>query len=51
MRMKSSKRYTSDKLQPKDFKLVLIFSPNGPHKTAFGFLILFFFRITIVPCG
>ena len=30
-----SKRYSSYKSQPKAFKLVLTFPPNGPHKTRF----------------
>ncbi len=31
-----SKRYSSYKLQPNAFKLLLNFLPNGPHKTTFG---------------
>ncbi len=45
------KRYSSYKLQPKVFKLVQIFPPNGPHKTSLGYLkfwvsdfLRFFFR-------
>ncbi len=30
-----SKCYSSYKLQPKVFQLVLNFSPNGPHKSTF----------------
>ena len=36
MGAKISKRYSSYKLQPKVFKLVLNFLPDGPHKTMFG---------------
>ncbi len=35
MGAKISKRYSSYKLQPEVLKLVLNFSPNGPHKTTF----------------
>ena len=52
MGVKISKRYYSYKLQPKVFKLVLNFPPNGPHKTTLGifeilsfcFLTFFFFE-------
>ncbi len=36
MGAKISKRYSSYKSQPKVFKRILNFLPNGPHKTTFG---------------
>ncbi len=36
MGVKSLKRYSSYKSQPKVCKLFLNFLPNGPHKTTFG---------------
>ncbi len=42
--VKISERYFSYKSQPKAFKLLLNFYPNGPHKITFGiFEILIFF--------
>ncbi len=50
MGVKISERY-SYKSQPKGFKLLLNFLPNGPHKTAFGIfetlkieILMIFFR-------
>ncbi len=36
MGAKISKCYSSYKSQPKAFKLLLNFLPNGPHKTTLG---------------
>ncbi len=36
MGVKISKRTSSYKFQPKVFKIVLNFPPNGPHKTTLG---------------
>ncbi len=36
MGMKISKCYSTYKLQPKVFKLIMNFPPNGPDKTTFG---------------
>ncbi len=33
----ATQRYSSYKLQPKAFKLLLNFLPNGSHKTTLGF--------------
>ena len=52
-----SKRYSSYKSQPKVFKLLLNFPPNGPHKAMFGifeilsfrFLTIFFSEISNLP--
>ncbi len=56
-----SKRYSSYKYQPKVFKLLLNFLPNGPHKLllwifeslSLRFLTIFFenFKVTIVAYG
>ena len=46
---KVSKRYSFYKSQPRLFKLLLNFLPNGPHKTAFGiFWKLKFWRILFI---
>ena len=53
MGVQISKRYSSYKSQPNDFKLALNFPPNGPPKNAFGiFEILsfdFFSKISNSP--
>ena len=41
MEVKLSKRYSSYKSQPKGFKLVLNFLPNGPHKITLGIFEIF----------
>ncbi len=59
MRAKNSKRYSSYKSQPKDFKLFLNFPPNGPHKMKLGifeilsfrFLTIFFRNVQIHHCS
>ncbi len=45
MEVKISKRYSSYKSQPKVFKLVLIFPPNGPHKNTFGLFEVLSFQV------
>ena len=45
--MKILKRY-SYKWQPKDFKLVLKFPPNGPHKIMLGILEILSFRLLTI---
>ncbi len=58
--MKLSKRYSFYKSQPKVFKLLLNFLPNGPHKKMFGIfeilkieilMIFFLFSLTWDPMG
>ncbi len=62
MGVKIWKRYSSYKLQPKVFKLILNFPPDCPYKTTLGnfceimsfqYLTIFFenFRVTIVAYG
>ncbi len=60
MGVKISKRYSSYKSQPKVFKLLLNFVPNGPHKTTFGIfeilkieILMIFFSLSLTwdPMG
>ncbi len=48
MGVKISKRYSSHTSQPKVFKLVLNFLPNGPHKTVFEIFDILSFRFLII---
>ncbi len=51
MGVKISKRYSSHKSQPKVFKLVLNFTPNGPHKTTFCILEILSFCCVAIFCS
>ena len=48
MGVKIISKYYSYKSQPKGFKMVLNFPPNGPHKTTLGIFEILSFRLLTI---